>query len=254
MEIGPDRAKEFAENLGIEFADEHLVPQDAIGGTSTNSFPLQLAGAFSAFGNEGIYTEPYAVVKVEFPDGSVIDLKPEPEAVMADYTAYMVTDMLKDVVTEGTGQSANIPGLPVAGKTGTTNLQDKPGANNSWFVGYTTNYSIGVWTGYKENNRALETTQIPRELFKNTMVEISKDIETPDFERPSSVVEVAVEKGSNPPALPSEFTPKENIITELFVKGTEPNTVSEKFDELEPVSNLSATYNEDTQAIDISWD
>lgn len=253
-EIGSERVKTFAENLGIEFATDVLDPRDAIGGTSTNVSPLQLAGAFSAFGNEGIYTEPYAVEKVEFPDGSVIDLKPEPEAVMADYTAYMITDMLKDVVTEGTGQTANIPSLPVAGKTGTTNLENKPGANNSWFVGYTTNYSIGVWTGYQENDRILENTKIPQELFRNTMAEISKDIETPDFEKPNSVVEVEIEKGSNPPALPSEHTPKENIITELFVRGTEPSTVSETFDELEPVSNLTATYNEASETIDVSWD
>lgn len=253
-EIGSERVKTFAENLGIEFSTEVLDPRDAIGGTSNTVSPLQLAGAFAAFGNNGIYTEPYAVEKVEFPDGTVVDLKPKPEAVMADYTAYMVTDMLKDVVNEGTGQRVKIPGLPIAGKTGTTNAPNKPGANNSWFVGYTTNYSIGVWSGYQENDRILENTRIPQELFKNTMQEISKDIETPDFEKPNSVVEVEIEKGSNPPALPSEFTPKENIVTELFVKGTEPNKVSEKFDELDPVTNLTATYNEARESIDVSWE
>lgn len=253
VEIGSERAKPFAESLGIEFASDVLDPRDAIGGTETNISPLQLAGAFSAFGNEGIYTEPYAVVKVEFPDGSVVDLKPKAEAVMSDYTAYMVTDMLKDVLKSGTGTNANIPGLPVAGKTGTTNLPDKAGANNSWFAGYTTNYSIAIWTGYQENNKVLENTQIPHALFKNTMTEISKDIETADFVKPSSVVEVDIEKGSNPPSLPSEFTPAEKIVTELFVKGTEPTTVSETFDELEAVSELSATYMEETNTIEVKW-
>lgn len=255
MEVGPDRAKQFAENLGMEFADEHLAPNDAIGGTATTATPLQLAGAFSAFGNEGIYTEPHAVTKVVFPDGSVVDLKPETEAVMADYTAYMVTDILKDVLKNGTGRNANIPHLPVAGKTGTTNVEGQSGANNSWFVGYTTNYSIGIWTGYsKEHNRILSNTQIPHALFTNTMTEISKDIETPDFKKPDSVVELAIEKGTNPPELASEFTPKDNITYELFVKGTEPTNVSAKFDKLESVSNLSAKYNEETNRIDINWD
>jgi penicillin-binding protein 1A len=255
MEVGPDRAKNFAENLGIEFADEHLAPNDAIGGTRTTVTPLQLAGAFSAFGNEGIYTEPHAVTKVVFPDGSVVDLKPATEAVMADYTAYMVTDILKDVLKNGTGTRANIPNLPVAGKTGTTNVEGKSGANNSWFVGYTTNYSIGIWAGYsKEHNRILSNTRIPQELFKNTMTEISQGIETPDFKKPDSVVEVAIEKGTNPPQLASEFTPKDNISYELFVKGTEPTEVSKKFDKLDPVANLKATYVEDANRIDISWD
>src|SRR5699024_681218 len=255
MEIGPDRAKTFAENLGIEFADEHLGPQDAIGGTATTVTPLQLAGAFSAFGNEGIYTEPYAVTKVVFPDGSTVDLKPNSEAVMADYTAYMITDMLKDVVKSGTGTNANIPNLHVAGKTGTTNVKDKSGANNSWFAGYTTNYSIGIWTGYSnEHNRIIPNTQIPHALFTNTMTEISKDIETPDFTKPSSVVEVAVESGSNPPALASEYTPSDKIVTELFVKGTEPSSVSTKFDKLDPVSNLAANYDESSNRINMNGD
>src|SRR5690625_6435835 len=87
------------------------------------------------------------LTKVVYPNGKEVDLTPEAEEVMADYTAYMVTDMLKDVLTHGTGATyANIPNLPVAGKTGTTNLPDDlgGGANNSWFVGYTTNYTISV--------------------------------------------------------------------------------------------------------------
>src|SRR5699024_9119892 len=215
--------------------------------------PLQLAGAFSAFGNEGIYTEPYAVTKVEFPDGSVVDLTPESEAVMSDYTAYMITDMLKGVLTSGTGTRANIPELPVAGKTGSTNPDGKSGVNNSWFAGYTTNYSIAIWTGYEKNDQIMETTQIPHELFTNTMRELSKDVETEDFIKPDSVVEVDIKKESNPPALASPLTSKDNIVTELFVKGTEPTTVSENVDELEPVTNLTATYNEEDASIDTSW-
>ncbi|MGM8365374.1 PBP1A family penicillin-binding protein [Virgibacillus sp. W0181] len=252
-EIGLDRVKTFAEGLGIDFYDDNINIGDVIGGSTTNSTPLELAGAYSAFGNEGIYNEPYTVTKVEFPDGSSVDLKPESKAAMSDYTAYMVTDMLKSVVKDGTGTNANIPGLHVAGKTGTTNLEDKKGANNSWFAGYTTNYTISVWTGYDDHKRIIENTQIPHYLFKNTMTEISEGIDTPDFVKPSSVVEVAVEKGSNPAKLPSEYTPKENIVTELFVKGHEPTKQSEKFDQLDPVSDLTATYDEESNAIDVEW-
>ncbi len=253
QEIGSERAKEFAENLGIEFADEVLDPRDAIGGTSTGISPLQLAGALSAFGNEGIYTTPYVVRKVEFPDGTTLDLKPESEAVMSDYTAYMITDMLKSVMQKGTGTLANIPNLSVAGKTGTTNMEGG-GANNSWFGGYTTNYSIGIWTGYKENNREIKNTTVARQLFKHTMTEISKDIETANFVKPSSVISVEVEKDTNPPQLPSEHTPKDNIVTELFVKGTEPTETSEKFDEVAAITNLRARYEEENQEIEISWE
>ncbi|WP_156289207.1 transglycosylase domain-containing protein [Oceanobacillus salinisoli] len=258
-EVGANNAQTFAESLGIRFADDQINIRDAIGGTATNVTPLQLAGAYRAFGNEGIYNEPYAVTKVEFPDGEVVDLTPEPEVVMADYTAYMVTDMLKSVVQNGTGTAANIPGLPVAGKTGTTNLEDESGSPDAWFAGYTTNYTIAAWSGgyvrdeeEKLKRAALPDTKISQQLFKHTMTKISEGIDTPDFEKPDSVVKAKVEKGSNPPAKPSEHTPSSEIVTELFVKGTEPTSVSEKFDQIDPVSNLQAEYDEDS--INVSWD
>src|SRR5699024_6081055 len=111
-----------------------------------------------------------------------------------------------------------------------------------------------VWTGYDEHNRIISNTQIPHALFKHTMTEISKGIETPDFKKPDSVVELKIEKGSNPAMLASEHTPSANTVTELFVKGHEPSKVSEKFEELDSVSNLSATYNESSNSIDVSWE
>jgi len=95
---------------------------------------------------------------------------------------------------------------------------------------------------------------VPQELFKQTMSNISQNIDTEDFIKPDSVVEVDVEKGSNPAALPSEHTPSDRIVTELFVKGTEPSSVSEEFDELEPVKNLSGSFNEENNEIDVEWE
>src|SRR5690625_564956 len=253
-ETGTSNAQKFAEGLGIKFHDDTIDIRDAIGGTRTEVNPLQLAGAYSAFGNEGIYNEPYAVTKVEFPDGKTVDLKPESEAAMSDYTAYMISDMLKTAMSEGTGVEANISGLPVAGKTGTTTRDGVDGSPDSWFSGYTTDYTISIWTGYDDNNIPLPDTKIPHALFKNTMTELSKNKETKDFVKPSSVVEVEVEKGSNPARLPSAHTPSSNIITELFVKGHEPNKTSEKYDKLDPVSNLTAAYDEDSNSIKVKWD
>ncbi|WP_449353917.1 PBP1A family penicillin-binding protein [Virgibacillus natechei] len=253
-EIGYGETQEFAEGLGLEFADDSLGLRDAIGGSGTTVNPLQMAGAYRAFANEGIYNEPYAVTSVEFPDGRTVDLQPEPEAAMSDHTAYMITDMLKTAITEGTGTNANIPGMPVAGKTGTTNRDGVEGAADSWFNGYTTNYTISAWTGYTNYEQGLEDTQIPHALFKNTMEKISSDIDTADFTKPDSVVEVDVEAGSNPAALPSDYTPSSNIITELFVRGNEPTSTSERFDQLDPVSGLNAAYDEDSNSITVEWD
>ncbi len=252
-EIGSKRVHEFGTSIGINYASEVLDPRDSIGGTETNVTPYELAGAYSAFGNEGIYTEPYTVTRIEYPDGTIIDLTPDSNPVMEDYTAYMITDMLKTAITEGTGKNANIPGLDVVGKTGTTNLEDKAGANNAWFAGYTSKYTIAVWAGYDENNRIMpdSQTQIPLFIFKNLMADLSKDIDTPNFKKPDSVIEVDVVKGSNPPKAAS---PGVNSTKELFVKGTEPKTSAVAKDKsYSSVNNLSATYNESNNSINVTW-
>ncbi|SDQ55233.1 PBP1A family penicillin-binding protein [Virgibacillus salinus] len=252
-EVGRGKAKEFAKGLGIKFENDEIQLTDSIGGSSGTN-PTKLAGAYRAFANEGIYNDPYAVTKVEFPDtGKTVDLKPEPEPAMSDYTAYMITDMLKNVVTEGTGKLANVPGLHVAGKTGTTNRDDVEGPPDSWFSGYSTNYTISIWTGYNNNNIGISDTKIPHALFKNAMTELSKDKDTPDFTKPDSVVEVAVEEGSRPAKLPSDFTPDSEIVTELFVKGNEPTKTSEKYDQLDPVEGLKATFDKESSTIQAEW-
>ncbi|MEN2766206.1 PBP1A family penicillin-binding protein [Ornithinibacillus xuwenensis] len=256
-EVGYDNAQKFANNLGIEFANGKPQLTDAIGGADTTVNPLQMASAYQAFANEGIRYEAHAVTKVVFPDERTVDLTPEPQVAMSDYTAYMISDMLKTALSEGSsGGNARIPGLPVAAKTGTTNLEDAEGAKDSWVTGYSTNYTISVWVGYDDGKRTMPyaDTQIAHHLFKNTMTEISKDVDTPDFKKPDSVVEVAVEKGSNPASLPSEYTPESKIVTELFVKGTEPKKTSEKYDKLDHVSNLKAEYSKGNNAINVSWD
>src|SRR5699024_8866146 len=109
------------------------------------------------------------------------------------------------------------------------------------------------WTGDPANKESVADNTIARNLYKHIMTEASKDIETADFERPDTVVEVGVEKGSNPPELPSEFTPSGNIVKELFVKGTEPKEVSDSFDQLDSVSDLTGSYNEENNEIKLSW-
>lgn len=267
--VGLDKAQEFAKNIGIPFEDDEIFEPYSIGGFKTGVSPLQLAGAYSAFGNNGMYTKPFAVEKIELKDGTIINTTPETKVAMKDYTAFMITDILKGVLKQpyGTGVRANIPHLHVAGKTGTTNYAEnerikygipRGAVPDAWFVGYTTNYTSAVWTGYKEKNKNYippgDSQRIAMMIFKNLMEQVSKDINTPDFTVPSSVVKVGIEKGSNPPKLPGPGTPSSQIVYEYFVKGSEPNAVSEKYSSLPRPSNLQGKYDELLREIALAWD
>lgn len=210
QEVGADEAKKFAGKLGI-YLDE-VFPSYAIGGFEYGVSPLELAGAYSAFGNEGVYNEPHTVRKIVYMDGKEKNLQPKSVQAMSDYTAYMITDMLKTVVTAGTGDMANIPGLPLAGKTGTNELPDDIygyGVTDAWFAGYTTQYTAAVWTGYDKIGQdsfvRMEDSHNAKLIFKHIMSEVSEGVETPDFTMPSSVEKMTIGNW-----------------VELFVKGTAP--------------------------------
>lgn len=214
-EVGMDKAKNFAEQLGVTFAKDQVYESYSIGSNPVN--PLEMAGAYSAFGNNGVYNKPHFVQKVVYPDGTVTNFTPQQKRVMHDYTAYMVTDMLRSVVNSGTGTTANVPGLDVAGKTGTTNFDDKTIAqfgyptsatNDSWFAGYTPQYTMAVWTGYAKNSQGNymlgDTTKISQIMFKLMMQAFGTDKNS--FQQPNSVYRVGNElyiKGGNPNDVPS---------------------------------------------------
>lgn len=260
--VGLEKAREFGTNLGLTL-DDPFYESASIG--AKEIAPIEMAGAYAAFGNNGFYTEPYSVKKVVLRDKTEIDLTPETEVVMKDYTAFMISDMLKTAIKQGTGAAyANISNLHVAGKTGTTNYTPEEvkkweirngGVPDSWFVGYTTRYTASVWTGYKDRKTALygNEQKISQTLFKNLMTYVSKDVDTPDFTVPKSVERVMIEKGTMPAKLASDYTPKDEVLYEWAVKGNVPKETSKKFEKLETPSNLEAKYDETKNEIILSW-
>ncbi|MFC7060419.1 PBP1A family penicillin-binding protein [Halobacillus seohaensis] len=257
QDTGIDKAEPFVEGLGFQLEND-MVLSDAIGGGVLTN-PVQMSGAYAAFGNEGVYNEPHTVRKVESSDGQTTDLKPEAQSAMSDYTAYMITSMLQSVMTDGTGTAANVSGIPDAGKTGTTNRPLEDGTSivpDVWFSGYTSNYSVSIWTGYSDNNQNLSniSQQIPKQIYKSVMGHISEGEETADFNKPDSVEWIGIESGSRPGKLPSNYTPESQIVSELFHVDNKPTETSEQFEKLNPVQGLTASYNEETEAIDLEWE
>ncbi|GAA0352977.1 PBP1A family penicillin-binding protein [Alkalibacterium iburiense] len=257
------QVEEFLSNVGIE--DTTITPQSSING---NMSPLQLAASYAPFANGGNYTEPYTVERIVTQDGQEIDLTPQTNQAMSDYTAYMITDMLKGVVSNF-NSTVGIPGLPQAGKTGTTNFTEEqleelgyPSGSvpDSWYVGYTSNYSLSVWVGYANNRDGYLSFEdgsrnIPRLIYRDVMQYVSEGLDNPDWTQPSSVTQVAVEDGTNPAQLPGPNTPASNIVTELFVAGTEPSEQSTQFgEELDAPTGLTAEYDEEADELSITWD
>ncbi|WP_391209037.1 PBP1A family penicillin-binding protein [Psychrobacillus sp. L4] len=266
-EVGTKNAKEFINRFGIDIGDVH--ESSAIGGTSKSMSPIQMAGAYAAFGNNGVHTEPYSIKKIVYRDGKTEkDYRPKSVPVMKDSTAYMVTDVLRDVLTKGTATKAAISGLDIAGKSGTSNYDSNqikqwnlPSSAfpDVWFAGYTTDYSIAIWAGYPELKTPMTTNEeryLPQHIFKEVMTNISKGKNTARFKKPNSVVEATIEKGTNPLKLASEFTPDDLKQTELFVKGTEPTTVSDEYEKLElnAPTNLKVDYDKESSSATLSWD
>ncbi|SFC64783.1 penicillin-binding protein 1A [Alkalibacterium subtropicum] len=268
-ELEMNQVEDFMTHLGIPIdpmsLEGELVPSNAISGQMS---PLQMASSYAAFANGGQYTEPYTVSKVVTQDGQEINLTPETNQAMSDYTAYMVTDILKDVASN----YSNIVGfgnVPQAGKTGTTNFTDEQlselgypsdAVPASWYAGYTSNYSLAVWTGYDNNRDGYLTFDdgtrlLPRHIYREIMQYVSQDVENSDWQMPSSVTEVTVEDGTDPAQLPGPNTPESERVTELFVEGTEPTEQSLNYgEELEAPTGLTAEYDEENDELTVNWD
>lgn len=217
--VGIPEAIKFARKLGIDLNASNHGPAMALGGLYHGVTPIQMAGAYAAFANQGLYNKPTAIMRVESPDGTVLEeYSPSPIQAMKPTTAYLITDMLKTVVTSGTGTRANFdPQRDIAGKTGTT--ED---GRDIWWVGYTTDLVGAVWIGYddpKPMSRAAGGTY-PAQIWKEVMIEAHKDIPKHHFRRPSNIVTATVDSKSG--LLPGPNTPDEHMITDIFAKGTVP--------------------------------
>ena len=160
--VGLNRAKNFLNGLGIDYPDIHY--SNAISSNTTESSKHygasseKMAAAYAAFANGGIYHKPMYINKVVFSDGSEKEFSDSGTRALKETTAYMMTEMLKTVLTSGSGYNAYIPWIPQAGKTGTSNYTDDEIENHiktrqlvapdELFTGYTRKYSMAVWTGY----------------------------------------------------------------------------------------------------------
>ena len=191
--LGTEESFEFMENnLGFDLHinDNDLAPL-AMGGLTYGVSTVDMAAAFASFANSGIYSPPRTITQILGNDGKEIVVDNtivESRMAMKESTAYLMNNMLRKVVSSGTGASASFDGMAIAGKTGTT-------SNNfdRYFVGYTPYYSAAVWVGYAQSNEKINSgTKNPAALvWKMIMEEVHKELEKRSFpEAPSNIVKV----------------------------------------------------------------
>ena len=181
QEYGTSRSYDFMTNkLGfttLTSQDAQQVGNMGLGGLDRGVTTEEMAAAFAAFANEGIYTAPRTFVRVEDADGNVI-LENEAKAsvAMKDTTAALMNSLLQEVINGGTGYEGRISGMHVAGKTGTTNNdQDR------YFVGYTPYYSCAVWVGYVHNQRIVASGNPAASMWQKVMSRIHAELPDKDF-------------------------------------------------------------------------
>ena len=160
--------------------------QLALGGLTDGVSVVDMAAAYSVFPRNGLYVEPRTYTKVTrvLDDGTeevlLDNTQNQPEAVLSEETTWYINDMLKNVVTGkfggATGTGAQLSGMTVAGKTGTTNSN-----NDKWFVGYTPYYTAAVWVGYNNPERISSSNNPAVSMWKKVMAPIHEGLENKSF-------------------------------------------------------------------------
>lgn len=233
-EVGVGRAKDFAKRCGIEFDDTDDSLALALGGFTYGVSPLQIAGAYSCFASGGIYNTPTLIKKITDRNGlTVYEYRQDSRRVMSEANAYILTSMLKSVVTEGTGHRLNTLDIPIAGKTGTVGLAN--GNRDAWMAGYTPEYTAVVWQGYDSDRLGLLPSSATGGTYPALMLyelfnHIYPDGRSGDFEKPESVKQYSIDaktlKKQHKVVLANAMTPQSSRVTEYFTEETAPEDVS----------------------------
>lgn len=213
-EVGYDKVADLAKNAGI--ASVKATPAMALG--SYDATPLDMAGAYTSFSNNGVRLSPILVNSIRNTKGDVIaNFNTDQRQVLDPRVAYVMTDMMQGVINNGLGYTAvRLRGFtaPAAGKTGSS--------HDGWFAGYTSNLLCIVWVGYDDySDLRLSGAQTAAPIWTEFMKRAAllpgyADMRA--FGQPTGVVDVQLDKATNrlaTPACPDDYV-------SAFVAGTEP--------------------------------
>nr|WP_199308875.1 penicillin-binding protein 1A [Nodosilinea sp. FACHB-13] len=182
--VGVNQIIELCRTLGI---DSPMQPVTSLPLGAVDLTPMEMAGAYATFANNGWHSEPTFIVQVSDSSGNVLlDNTPQPQLVLDPWAAASLTDVLQGVIARGTGQAAQI-GRPAAGKTGTTDSQ-----RDVWFVGYVPQLSTAVWIGndnYSPMRSGTTGGTYAAPVWRDFMQQALANTPAENFKRPSEFVQ-----------------------------------------------------------------
>jgi penicillin-binding protein 1A len=191
--VGVEEVHALARKVGL-LSDENKFPENLTLALGTGEVrPLDLVNAYSVFPGEGMWAEPILLEKVKDADGNVLfEAEHKPEQVISKGAAYIMADMMKSVVQNGTATGAKALERPVAGKTGTTNM-----ARSVWFLGFSPDLVAGAYVGFDDNSAMGHREyggKAALPIWLKFMEEASKALPPRDFKIPQDeVVRAAID-------------------------------------------------------------
>lgn len=219
--VGIKSVVEFSRQIGIT---SPLAADLSLGLGSSSVGLMELTSAYGVFLNQGSRAEPFAIQSVLENGGKVLEQQePKPQEVISKETAYLITNMMEDVVQKGTGQAAKTLGRPVAGKTGTTNE-----FINAWFIGGTPNLVVGTFVGFDDRRTLGETesgAHAALPIWINFMKEALKSLPVVPFTIPEGITFVKVDPATG--LLNSEQEDQPGNV-EIFARGSEPTQAAQR--------------------------
>lgn len=213
--IGIDNLMNFARTVGFQGE----IPRNlSIALGSFNTSPFEIAMVYNVFASNGMKVKPISIKYITDRKGRILETnEPESEQAISPQTAFLITSMMEDVVKYGTGWRAKSLGVPVAGKTGTTNDY-----KDAWFVGYTSNLVTSVWVGF-DNSRSLGSTETGARSASPIWVQFMSNAirgQAEPFQLPEGVVTQHVDPKSG------LLSRDESGLNEFFKEGTQPKQIS----------------------------
>ncbi len=219
MELGENNVIQMARRFGLT-TPIPAYPSIHIG--AADVYPIEMVAAFSTFASLGIRSVPYAIARVESARGEVLwEPTPQRYQVLSREEAWLMVDMMKDVVRRGSAAGVWASGfrVPAGGKTGTTNDY-----TDVWFIGYTPELVAGVWMGFDRPTKIMGNAQggrLAAPAWTSFMTEVYQRRSTPsDWPRPEGIIVREIDKTNG--LLKNPFCPVDVVAAEYFIQGTEP--------------------------------